>query len=219
MKAFLRRHLPVMITAAVVSVVMSAGPTVAAAVYDAVNAHKVDGRHAVGSGATTAQRAGELVATNSQGRLPNGIIAKAPDADRLDGVTSSGFLRDAAGSVGGGNILDWSVQRGDLAPDATGPFAYGLVLHYGEALVGRPFVGFTVTKPDSTTGLYCIGGLDRPVRSVTATPSLYLSGPTILGVTEGMDEGCPEGTQYRVYVWAMQGLNPATDGSFYLEFS
>jgi hypothetical protein len=55
------------------------------------NADKVDGRHAVGASTPPARRKGKLVATNGAGRLPNDIIAKAPDADRLDGVDSAAY--------------------------------------------------------------------------------------------------------------------------------
>jgi hypothetical protein len=82
-------------TALVVALAGAAGP-VTAAVFDAVNADKVDGKHAVGAGATVAKRKGKLVATNSSGRLPNNIIAKARDADKLDGIDSTGFLRKNA---------------------------------------------------------------------------------------------------------------------------
>lgn len=64
------------------------GGAVAQAKYDALNADKVDGRHAVGAGASVQQRKGKLVATNpTTGRLPNGIVAKAPNSDRLGGYT------------------------------------------------------------------------------------------------------------------------------------
>jgi hypothetical protein len=59
----LRTHLPAVVTAAVVSTVLAGGPTVAKAVFDAENADKVDGRHAVSAGASPRQRAGKLVAT------------------------------------------------------------------------------------------------------------------------------------------------------------
>jgi len=39
-----------------------------------INAHKVDGRHAVGSGASKTKRARKLVATNSSGYLPSNIV-------------------------------------------------------------------------------------------------------------------------------------------------
>ena len=87
-----RHHLPIFITAVLTATVFAAGPTVARAAFDAVNSDKVDGKHAVGASATPANRAGKLVATNNRGRLPNNIIAKAPDANKVDGVDSSVLL-------------------------------------------------------------------------------------------------------------------------------
>lgn len=76
------------VVVAVVAASVVAGPTAAAAVYVA-NADKVDNKHAVGAGASMSARAGKLVATSSGGRLPNNIIAKAGNADRLDGKDST----------------------------------------------------------------------------------------------------------------------------------
>lgn len=87
-------RLAVLMSAAalVIAVAATGGPVVAAA-FDAHNADKVDGRHAVGFGAPLAKRKGKLVATSPQtGKLPNTIIAKAPNADRLDGKDSSVYL-------------------------------------------------------------------------------------------------------------------------------
>lgn len=79
-------------SALLIAVGGTGGPALAAAVF-ANNSDKVDGKHAVGYGATVDDRKGKLVATNgTTGLLPNNIIAKAPDADTLDGVDSSGFL-------------------------------------------------------------------------------------------------------------------------------
>ncbi len=73
------------------------GPALATAVFDARNAHKVDGKHAVGAGASVNARAGKLVATGRRsGRLPNNIIRKAPNAIRLDGLDSSAYRAAAA---------------------------------------------------------------------------------------------------------------------------
>lgn len=93
----LRRHTTTMLIAMVTAAVTAGGPALAAAVAQAVNADKVDGKHAVAAGASVANRKGKLVATSGKtGRLPNNIIAKAPNADKLDGVNSTGFLRAAA---------------------------------------------------------------------------------------------------------------------------
>jgi hypothetical protein len=92
------------ISAAVASVV-TATPAVAAIV---ANSDKVDGKHAVGAGASVEARAGKLVATDKKGRLPGDILAKAMNADMLDGldsdalrVTVDGGSPDTNATIGG----------------------------------------------------------------------------------------------------------------------
>ena len=96
-----KRHLGVAVTAAVVSSVFAVGPHVAQAAVSAINADKVDGKHAVGAGATVARRAGKLVATNGSGRLPDNIIATAPNAARLGGKHPAAYRVTANGLRGG----------------------------------------------------------------------------------------------------------------------
>jgi hypothetical protein len=75
---------------AVATACLVAGSVVPAAAVIVANADKVDGFHAVGSGATIDARKGKLVATSSStGRLPNNIIKKAPDAAKLGGVNAA----------------------------------------------------------------------------------------------------------------------------------
>lgn len=94
MRALLRRHLATVVVAMLTAAITAGAPAIAAAVADfAKDADKVDGRHAVGAGASAGSRAGKLVATNSDGRLPNNIIGKAPNADRLDGLDQASFRR------------------------------------------------------------------------------------------------------------------------------
>jgi len=75
------------------------------------NADKVDGRHAVGSGASKAKRARKLVATNASGRLPSNIVKpywgaiknKPPGfADGVDDVGTgyTSFVKSDTFSVG-----------------------------------------------------------------------------------------------------------------------
>jgi hypothetical protein len=65
-----------------------------------IDADSVDGFSAVASSATTSQRKGKLVATNANtGELPNNIIAKAPDANKLDGLDSSAYQRSFTNTV------------------------------------------------------------------------------------------------------------------------
>jgi hypothetical protein len=94
------------------------------------NADTVDGRHAVGARASIAARAGRLVATNRAGYLPDDIIVKARDADRLDGIDSRAFARRSllasdAGAVNeADNPIHWRQLRGvppDIADGADEP--------------------------------------------------------------------------------------------------
>ena len=64
---------------AVALVLSFSGGSVAKAKYDAKNAHKVDGRHAIGASASVKERRGKLVATNPKtGQLPRNIVAISP---------------------------------------------------------------------------------------------------------------------------------------------
>ena len=126
----LRKHLPTIAIAIVTAAVTAAGPSMAAAAFDALNADKVDGKHAVGAGASVNKRKGKLVATGTNGRLPNNIIAKAPDADKLDGKDSTAFL-------------------------LAGAQAYAYVDMDGPVLVPEKTKNVvSVTRP--TTGNYCL---------------------------------------------------------------
>lgn len=102
----LRKHATTIVIAMATAAVTAGGPALAAAVQDGLNADQVDNKHAVGSGATAGQRAGKLVATNSSGKLPNSIISKAPDANKLDGVDSTGFLRKSAKAANADKLDD-----------------------------------------------------------------------------------------------------------------
>jgi hypothetical protein len=74
-------------------VVVAALVVAAPAAAIVANADKVDGRHAVGAAATKVRRADKLVATNDNGYLPNNIVLKAQNADKLDGLDSTRFLK------------------------------------------------------------------------------------------------------------------------------
>jgi hypothetical protein len=94
MNVFLQRHATTVLVAMATAVVTAGGPALAVAVAQAVNADTVDSFHAVGAGASRSNRAGKLVATNgSTGRLPNDIIATAPNSARLGGLRPSAFSR------------------------------------------------------------------------------------------------------------------------------
>lgn len=89
MSKLLRTHLSTIVVAMVTAAVTAGAPAIAATIADyAANADKVDNKHAVGAGASIAARSNKLVATNAQGRLPDNIIAKAPNAAKINGLTS-----------------------------------------------------------------------------------------------------------------------------------
>jgi hypothetical protein len=164
----LRRHLPIIITAVLTATVFSAAPTVARAAYDAVNSDKVDGKHAVGAGASAASRAGKLVATNSSGRLPNNIIDKAPDSNALDGRDSTEFLL-ATDPASDSDLLDGLDSTDFLTADGKAADADRL-----DGLSSSAFLGAGGTAADAEL----LDGLDsaqfdRPVlygvESVSAT--------------------------------------------------
>jgi hypothetical protein len=126
------------------------GGAVAKAKYDAQNAHRVDGKHAVSAGAPLAKRKGKLVATNAAGRLPNNIIAKAPDAARLGGFTHAQtstmvIVPQGVGSSGTASVDSNGVT---LSGSSTGELRFGVVVppdHDPEA----PFAIDVVYREDS----------------------------------------------------------------------
>jgi hypothetical protein len=217
----LRRHTPVVLTAVIVATLMQVGPPVVAAAYDAVNADKVDGRHAVGAGATPAKRAGKLVATNAQGRLPDSIIAKAPDAAKLGGVAPDGYLRNQPDGVTGDSVLAGSIQRDDLQYRALLPRAFGLVNFNGTVEANYPSEDLTsdnITVPESPAGVFCIHGLGFSPRTVSVSSAVLFSGPVTAGSAIGQHAGCEgvEGTQVTVWTYAVPN-GSVYNGSFNIQ--
>ena len=72
------------LTVTTMTVLAQEPQTVVPAAVSNINAHRVDGKHAVGAGASPADRAGKLVATNADGRLPSNILK--PVWNLLQGV-------------------------------------------------------------------------------------------------------------------------------------
>lgn len=58
------------------ALLVGGGAAVGAAVYDAQNAHKVDGKHAVSAAAGTDARKGRLIAADGTGKLPRAAIPR-----------------------------------------------------------------------------------------------------------------------------------------------
>jgi hypothetical protein len=109
----LRNHTETILVAMITAAVTAAAPALAHGVQHALFAHnadKVDGKHAVGAGSSVEARRGRLVATSgTTGRLPDNIIATAPNSDQLDGKDSTDFLK--AGQIRVSHNGQWSVVR------------------------------------------------------------------------------------------------------------
>src|SRR5205807_10532964 len=90
-----RRYVELFLVAGGTAILTGAAPAVASTVRHALfadNAGKVDHKDAVRASASIAVRRGKLVATSSRtGRLPNNIIAVAPDAANLGGKPPSAY--------------------------------------------------------------------------------------------------------------------------------
>ena len=91
-----------------------------------VNADRVDGRHAIKYTSDTTARKGRLMAIGATGYLPDNIIRKAMDADKLDGLDSLAFatiaaLQSAAGAINeADNLVHWNQLLGVPASIADG---------------------------------------------------------------------------------------------------
>jgi hypothetical protein len=83
-----------------------------------VNADRVDGRHAIKYTSNTTARKSRLMAIGATGYLPNNIIQKAMDADKIDGIDSTALatmaaLQSSAGAVNeAGNPVHWNQLQG-----------------------------------------------------------------------------------------------------------
>jgi hypothetical protein len=93
--ARLRAYVPFLVTGLVAGLVVATGPSVARAAREVINADKVDGKSAVSAGASPDKRAGKLVATDRNGRLPDDVIQQAPDAAKLGGKSPAAFAAAA----------------------------------------------------------------------------------------------------------------------------
>lgn len=89
-------------------------PAVARRIVDyARDSDRVDGFHAVGSGASAEKRAKALVATNKRGRLPNYLVrrvAKADNASKLDNFSAERIVKTCrGGALAGYAFVDGSI--------------------------------------------------------------------------------------------------------------
>ena len=109
MSTSIRSHVVTAVIAAATALIVTGAPAMARSAESFVragDADTVNGFGAVGCGATIENRSGKLVATcATTGRLPNNIIAKAPDSNLLDGMNSSAFL-GAGAKAADSELLD-----------------------------------------------------------------------------------------------------------------
>jgi hypothetical protein len=180
------------VTASLTTGLVMAAPAVGGAVAAIVrNSHMVDGRHAVGAGASVKARKGKLVATSPKtGKLPSNIIATAPNARRLGGKGAATYARKAAlrspGTINSAsNPVAWSKLRGVPAElmdgdDAIGPRAFAHVDDAGHVSLSWPgdWDDENVTHPASEPGVYCFDLSFEP-RHVQVTIDLRRSADAV----------------------------------------
>lgn len=201
--------------ALLVSVSVVATPSVAAKIK---NADTVDGKHAVGASAPIAKRKGKLVATDNKGRLPNNIIRKARDADRLDGRNSTAFtLRNAKpGTVQTGLWSAWGGPSGGYVADsvtlasrlsANIPITRVTYLEYGDPMtVECPGIGLV-----AAAGWACLYELNAGGQSLgnIFSQSEVFGGPS--GVSRegfGIYYNCSSDACYAYGRWAIRAPTP-----------
>jgi hypothetical protein len=177
------------VTAVVVAGSTAASPALAGAIAGfARNADKVDGKHAVGAGASVAQRRGKLVAVARSGKLPNNIIATAPNAARLGGKGAARYvlahrLARPGAINAASNPVHWTRLKGvppDLVDgDGIGPRAFARVEASG--IDAFSFNVVAIRLSESTTGAYCF--------TLDFEPSFAQVTPDVLGSADARAEG------------------------------
>jgi hypothetical protein len=128
------------LTAVSVSALAQSSPatdsTYSPASVSKINADKVDGKHAVGAGATIPQRRGKLVATDKTGFLPRNIVKplwpliQHMPAGFADGVDDQGVTGVTVTRLSGSNSLPANSSFGFLSPSCP----------TGSAVVGGGFL-------------------------------------------------------------------------------
>lgn len=183
----------------VVAVVVASLVVAAPAVAVIINADKVDGKDAVGAGATRTARAGKLVATNSRGYLPNNILVKAKDSNLLDGLDSTSFLRS------NGKAVDSDKLDGLDSTAFGSPLAFATVSGAGAIITDRGVASTSRTG----VGVYLVN-FDASVTNC-AHLATALDGAHITMTVRGARYGGPV-TQIRVLLFDAAGS--AVDGGF-----
>jgi hypothetical protein len=200
-------------TAVITAGVVTGAPAVAAGIF-AKDSHKVDGFHAVGADAKVGKRAGKLVATNQDGRLPNGIIAKAPDSDLLDGLDSTSFSaadhhHDDRYSAAGHNHDDRYVRKGSaIGVEVFAVRDDGSVRNQSDPEA-------SVTKV--ATGKYCFVAPGAQEGAVGTLQNMGFDNAGTIRVTMGIGGFCGDIEGARITVETFNGSAPA-DARFALMY-
>ncbi|MDP9067994.1 MAG: hypothetical protein M3N53_06575 [Actinomycetota bacterium] len=184
----------------------AAAPAVSQVVADyARNADKVDRRHAVGSRASSTERAGKLVATNRRGHLPNNIIRKAIDARALGGVKAARYAtRCGGGSLGGVVAVD---STSNLSSEWTALASGYIFVHW----IGGPPPGVDRCDPEGLearrvgTGIYEIRTSGQPLPCFTQHLPAVATAHSRLPVIATQETVCEEGVVIRVSLWNQAG--------------
>lgn len=202
----------------------TAAPAMAKTVVDyARNAGKVDGLSAVRAGTSPGRRAGKIVATDGSGRLPNGIIAKAPDTRRFDNLSVEDFvLKCDSGPASFG----WAQVRADVPSEWTEVTGAGISMggYLHEHGIPDPCGEHRVVARRVTTGVYrvqvtqvgkllfCDGPSEGPA-GLSAQVTVVDDQPTVATYQNVCDEEL--GSVQEVHLYDLDGR--PIDGTFVIE--
>jgi hypothetical protein len=209
----IRRNLATILVAGVTAVLTVGGPSVVAHVGQ--NAASVDGFSARSFTGNANLRNRLLIATNAAGLLPNNIIRKAPDANLLDGINSTEFLR-TTGKAADADKLDnldstaFLPVAGKAADsdrldniDSTG-FASAFDINVSGQF-NVPANGSTAGQQDCTPGYRVVGGgvaLTDPPGAIVQTTAPY--DPSVGSLTSGwLAQVGAGGTAEAFFVWVI----------------
>lgn len=150
-ESFLRRNLTTILVAMTTAAVTGGGSAVAATVVDfARNADKVDNIHAAPA-TTSTSKAGKLIATDANGKLPPAIIPNGVSVDRVDGLHA---VRSTSTSKAGRLV----------ATDSKGQFPASVI-----PKDATPFAKYAVVRSDAGSPAANATRLQSKVNSLAAT--------------------------------------------------
>ena len=137
MKRWVRQHLSIVLAVFLTAAIVGGVPALAGDGFDASNAHKVDGRHAVGPGSKLANAAGRLVATDATGRfdkkfLPTGLAKTTFGGFHSIDGGATGVLMDPPG-VGSFSVSCESGNSETTFDAAPGAYGWSVVQTNGTA--------------------------------------------------------------------------------------